>query len=77
MTKVIIHHGAIILLNILCLVQLLMLLMAGKAYAAEPTILPGNPSDAIPTIIAIIVIDVIYLTCTRRYGSPSRQTNDV
>ena len=77
MTKIVIHHGALILLNILCLVQLVILFMAGNAYTADPTTLPGNPTDTIPAIIAIIVIDVIYLIFTRRYGSPERQTGDV
>ena len=77
MTKTVTYHGAIILLNILCLVQLLMLTMGGEAYAADPTSLPINPMEAFPTIIAIFVIDAAYLFCTKRYGSPERQTKDV
>ena len=77
MTKTVTYHGAIILLNILCLVQLLMLFFGGEAYAADPTSLPIDPTEAFPTIIAILVVDAAYIFCAKKFGSPERQTNNV
>lgn len=77
MRKIITYHGAIILLNILCFVQLAMLIMAREEYAADPSSFPVSPTAAAVTFVFILIIDGIYFFFLNRYGLPGRKVKDV
>ncbi len=60
MIKLILYHGSLLILNLICLINLTLLLL-------------GQKQNAIWTIIFILILNTVYIVFNKKYGSPQKE----